>query len=244
MIRLLLILLVAVVCQARLNFEISLGQSSDWTIAGWTELTPDGQVLDVSDDAKDAQHTTATSDGLVYVRLANHPNIQTSIPAPCWSGEVTLHLEDEATPVALSFPSCSKAKLTQQQLQQATTITIPTSISKVYTTHPASANTITMKQVKEIFDALSSASNSGNKKASPFAQDDYEEEGEGEEEGGGEGKRRRKQSPPPDDKTWLQKNWMLVLPLGLIVLNRMVAPPPPEAQQQGGEGAAAAPRRK
>jgi hypothetical protein len=241
MIRLLLILLVAAFCQARLNFEISLGQISEWTSAGWTELTPDGQVLDVSDDAKVAQHTTATSDGLVYVRLANHPNIQTSIPAPCWSGEVILHVEDEATPIALSFPSCSKAQLTQQQQQQqTTTIAIPTSISKVYTTHPALANTITMKQVKEIFDALSSASNSGNKKASPYAQDDETEEEDGEEEGGGEGRRRRKQ-PPPDDRTWLQKNWMLVLPLGLIVLNRMVAPPPPEAQQQGGGGAA--PRR-
>lgn len=237
MIRLFLILIVAAICQARINFEISLGQSSDWTSAGWTELTPGGQVLDVSNGVKDAQHTT--SDSLVYVRLANHPNVQTSIPAPCWSGEVTLHVEDGATPVALSFPSCSKAQLTQQQEPNTTTTTIiiPTSISRVYTTHPASANTITMKQLKEMFDALSSASKSGSKKASPYAQDEEEEDVE--EEGGGDGGKRKRKQPPPDDRTWLQKNWMLVLPLGLVVFNRMIAPPPPEAQQGGG----GAPRR-
>lgn len=40
---------------------------------------------------------------------------------------------------------------------------------------------------------------------------------EGEGAADGEGKEGGKEPPPPDERSWLQKNWLLLLPVGFVV---------------------------
>lgn len=67
-------------------------------------------------------------------------------------------------------------------------------------------------------------------------QQQVQESGEGAQPGGAAP--GGKKAPPPDDRTWLQKNWMMVLPLGFIVRFSTVDP---AVVRRNGMGAAVAP---
>ncbi|KAK9790570.1 hypothetical protein WJX73_000374 [Symbiochloris irregularis] len=61
-------------------------------------------------------------------------------------------------------------------------------------------------------------------------------------QGGAEGEDKEglsKEEPPPDERTWLQKNWLLLLPVGFVVLNVLGTAAGGMAEQPAAAGRAA-----
>jgi hypothetical protein len=58
----------------------------------------------------------------------------------------------------------------------------------------------------------------------------------------GEGKEAA--PPPPDNRTWLQKNWIYLLPVGFMLLNGMAGGGGARGQQGGGQAQAGAQRQR
>eukprot|EP00887_Chlorella_sp_A99_P004325 scaffold15.g4325.t1 len=155
--------------------------------------------------------------------------VTASIPARCWaaagfSTTLALHLLSAGRVAGVAFQlPCSSASAVPA-LGTDTPVALPQT-SPVHVVLPRTVPAVHMPQPTQQQQQQAAAAKEAAARQTASAQQDGED-GEGES-----GERKGKQAPPKDERTWLQKNWMVLIGAGLLMANRINAPQEP---QRGG----------
>lgn len=184
------------------TLEHSLNGSNAWSKLGLFHIESE---LDSRVSVVGIATAPVLSSGETYtIRLAG-TSISASIPVRCWSSidptqkDLILHTSSKGEAVALNFNSgsCSSEVVDEARLPTVGTIKVqrPTEVKDV--------------SMDDIVKAMK-ASKVGKKSAPLIKEEEVDEEGN-----------KKPREPPPDERTWLQKNWMVLLPLAIIVVNRL-----------------------
>eukprot|EP00891_Asterochloris_glomerata_P004267 jgi/Astpho2/4267/fgenesh1_pg.00064_%23_62_t len=194
-------------------------------------------------------------DGFYAVRLTpsertQQRHVQTAVRARCLAQSnapreaLTLHLNGDGTVSALEYASNCSAEMTGTQLPQGWQLKQELPVHVKWPPRADILRPIARPQTGPGAGKLSGIPFDASLYGSPLQGQDPQQPGQRQQQGAAKtstGADGKKKGPPaePDNRSWIQKNWLFLVPLGLMMLNMMLGGETGGGNRQGARGAAA-----